>query len=87
VIDQKWAIEVIELWRMRGRIPHAIEISASLIEAMINDNQYLSPNHIRIQYSMVVIRGIHHFFFLKLRFVHMYLLNYFPSSSLPLNKL
>ena len=84
--DRKWAIEVIELWRMRGRIPHAIEISASLIEAMINDNQYLSPNHIRIQYSMVVIRGIYHFF-LNLRFVHKYLFNYFPSSSLPLKKL
>ena len=74
--DQKWAIEVIELWRMRGRIPHAIEISASLIEAMINDNQFLSPNHIRMQYSMVVIRGIYHFK-IKLRFVHRYLLNNF----------
>ena len=30
--QQVWALEVVALWRLRGRVPHSVESTAQLVE-------------------------------------------------------
>lgn len=52
------ALEVVSLWRLRGRLPHACESSAQLVEIMIKDNQSRSENELKMLYSIAILRGI-----------------------------
>ena len=60
-------LEIIAMWKTRGRLPHAIESSASLIEIIINDNigvtsyfntNLRSNNEMRHLYGIAIIRAI-----------------------------
>ncbi len=52
------ALEVVSLWRLRGRLPHACESSAQLVEIIIKDNQSRSENELKMLYSIAILRGI-----------------------------
>ena len=58
-----WALEIISLWRSRGKLPHSCDSTAQLVEISnrdcnSNNNNYRSENELRIAYSLTVVRGI-----------------------------
>lgn len=67
---QRWALDVIALWSLRGRLPHAVQASAQLIEIMLCDQErssYSSSSlstigrsdiELRLMYSLAVIRAV-----------------------------
>jgi len=64
--DRRWALDIISMWRERGRLPHSIDATASLTEACMNDSHSItreespnthSNNELRMLYSMAIIRG------------------------------
>ena len=53
------AIEVVQMWRSRGRVPHAVDSTAQLVEVMVRDREGgRSENELRLAYSMVVVRAV-----------------------------
>ena len=57
--NQQWGLEAIALWRLRGRLPHSIDITASLIEVIIQDSHNPRSEHeLRMQYSIIVVRAV-----------------------------
>ena len=65
---RQWGLEAVALWRARGRLPHAIDSTASLIEVVLWDSDsssFRSVNELRLQYSMVIIRAVNGAFFLS----------------------
>ena len=54
-----WGLEAIDLWRLRGRLPHAIDITASLVETIIQDSRNNRSEHeMRMLYGIVVVRTV-----------------------------
>eukprot|EP01029_Cantina_marsupialis_P017111 TRINITY_DN3845_c0_g1_i1.p1 TRINITY_DN3845_c0_g1~~TRINITY_DN3845_c0_g1_i1.p1 ORF type:complete len:569 (-),score=137.79 TRINITY_DN3845_c0_g1_i1:75-1781(-) len=52
-------IETIEMWRCRGRVPHAVNVSAQIIEAQSNDaSGFFSEYQMRLSYSMILVRMV-----------------------------
>ena len=59
--NRQWGLEAIALWRLRGRIPHAVDITSSLIEIIMldDDSQSLRTQYeMRLQYSIIVVRAV-----------------------------
>ena len=53
------ALEVVQMWRSRGRVPHAVESTAQLVEVMVRDREgSRSESELRLAYSMVVVRAV-----------------------------
>ena len=53
------ALQVVEVWRVRGKIPHSADCSALLREVMMNDASFSrSENELRLNYSMVITRAV-----------------------------
>ncbi len=52
------ALEIVALWRLRGRLPHACESSAQLVEIIIKDNNSRSENELKMLYSIAILRGV-----------------------------
>lgn len=67
-----WALEVVALWRARGRLPHSADSSAFLVEVLLNDNNdnssdsstyrvgtaQRSESELRLAYGIVIIRAV-----------------------------
>ena len=57
--NQQWGLDAIALWRLRGRLPHAIDITASLVEVIIQDSHRPRSEHeLRMQYSIIIVRAV-----------------------------
>ena len=53
------ALEVVEMWRSRGGLPHAVDSTALLVEVMLRDREGLrSESELRLAYAMVVVRTV-----------------------------
>ena len=53
------ALQVVEVWRARGKIPHSADCSALLREVMMNDASFSrSENELRMNYSMIITRAV-----------------------------
>ena len=57
------------MWRERGRLPHAIDITASIVEVVLHDHgptniqiqlkySLRSEHELRLQYSIVIVRAV-----------------------------
>eukprot|EP01041_Mallomonas_annulata_P010468 gene10468-21840_t len=70
---QKKGIEIIEMWKCRGRIPYSVESTASIIEICTNDHVFYtsnahvdsikqackrSDNELRMMYAIVIVRAV-----------------------------
>ena len=60
-----WALEIVSLWRVRGKLPHSCDSTAQLTEIVNRDtnsykdsNIYRSENELRVSYSLAVVRAI-----------------------------
>ena len=53
-------VDIVAMWRLRGRIPLAIDCSAQLIEILLKDTTETNRSEIelRLLYSMGIIRSI-----------------------------
>lgn len=38
-VQQRHALEIVSMWRCRGRIPHSVDMTASLVEVSLNDSE------------------------------------------------
>ena len=59
------ALARVEIWRFRGRVPHAVESTAALMEARLHDRHvpgavgpFLSEHMLRMVYAMGIVRMI-----------------------------
>ena len=59
-LQQAQGVDRVKAWMSRGKVPHAIESTASLIEISLRDighlNSHVSEYELRMQYSMAFIR-------------------------------
>ena len=52
-------LEVANLWRIRGRVPHSVESTAQLVEIkMLDASGSRGEMELRLQYSLVIIRAV-----------------------------
>ena len=59
------ALARVEIWRFRGRVPHAVESTAALMEARLHDRHvpgavgpFLSEHMLRMVYAMGIVRMV-----------------------------
>ena len=59
------ALARVETWRFRGRVPHAVESTAALMEARLHDRRvpgavgpFLSEHMLRMVYAMCIVRMV-----------------------------
>lgn len=52
------ALEVVHMWRLRGRLPHSVDITSQLEEVMIKDDGSRTEMELKLLYSIVVIRAV-----------------------------
>ncbi len=51
-------IEMVAMWRGRGRVPHSADSTAQLIEAELNSTNWRSEMEMKLMYSMTIIRAV-----------------------------
>lgn len=68
--DRRWAVDVIAMWRERGRLPHSIDATAALTDVFLQDistgaaqtvqeiTEVRSDSALRNLYSMAIIRAV-----------------------------
>jgi ribosomal biogenesis protein LAS1 len=56
-LDQRpWALAKVRAWTTRSRIPHAIEATSMLVDAVVHDIPNASQLHVRLAYSTAICR-------------------------------
>lgn len=58
--DPHWkqlSLQVISMWRLRGRIPHSADSTAQLMDIIAIDGER-STTELRLQYSMAIVRAV-----------------------------
>ena len=52
-------IALVDMWRLRGQVPHACDSTAQLAEVSLTDSSArLSQNELRLIYSMIITRAV-----------------------------
>jgi len=54
-------LDIVEMWKTRGRVPHAVESTAQLLEIQLLDDGEVvrrGETELRLQYSLAVIRAV-----------------------------
>ncbi|KAI9790704.1 MAG: rRNA-processing protein las1 [Peltula sp. TS41687] len=58
VDERREAVELVRAWKIRGQVPHAVESTGLLVDAMLNDTPNVSPWCIRAAYSIAFARFV-----------------------------
>lgn len=54
-----YGLEVVSMWRIRGRLPHSVESTAQLLEIIfLHKTSGRMEMELRLQYSLVVVRAV-----------------------------
>jgi hypothetical protein len=61
--SKEWAVGVVSMWRRRGRVPHAVESTAQLLEIGLGDpvsdlGGGRADRDLRLSYSLAVVRAV-----------------------------
>ena len=57
--QQLQALHIVRSWAVRGRIPHSVEATAMLVEAVLNDIPSSPQLNARMVYSTAICRYLH----------------------------
>lgn len=60
-VHVRQGLDLVEMWKTRGRVPHAVESTAQLLEIQLLDGcegAQRSETELRLQYSLAVIRAV-----------------------------
>eukprot|EP00122_Pirum_gemmata_P000048 Pgem_evm1s34 len=52
--DQRFALERLEIWSCKGRVPSAVECTKALLLVIVDDQGNDSPFNLRLSYSMAI---------------------------------